>query len=157
MLNRQFTFTRFVAGNNQFAPSAAQAVTQNPGQTANPLFLHGGIGLGKTHLLHAIGHQKAAECGPVAYATVEMFTHEFIAALQKKTVAQFRQRYDETRLLLLDEVQNLAGKGRIQAEVLRRFESLHTAGRPVVLACDRPAREIRGGLGRRLIDLCIIE
>jgi len=151
--NPRNTFDTFVVGNNQFAHSAALAVAQAPGKSYNPLFLYGGVGLGKTHLLHAIGHHVAAhkKGARVSYLTTEKFTNEFIAALQDNSLARFRKKCRQTDLLLIDDVQFLAGKERIQEEFFHTFNALHEAHKQIVLTCDRPASEIQG-LEQRLVS-----
>ena len=151
--NPRNTFETFVVGNNQFAHSAALAVAQAPGKSYNPLFLYGGVGLGKTHLLHAIGHHVSAhkKGARVAYVTTEKFTNEFIAGLQENALAKFRKKYRQTDLLLIDDVQFLAGKERIQEEFFHTFNALHEAHKQIVLTCDRPASEIQG-LEQRLVS-----
>ncbi|MFA6543440.1 MAG: chromosomal replication initiator protein DnaA [Limisphaerales bacterium] len=151
--NPRNTFDTFVVGNNQFAHSAALAVAQAPGKSYNPLFLYGGVGLGKTHLLHAIGHHVAAhkKGARVAYVTTEKFTNEFISGLQDNSLARFRKKYRQTDLLLIDDVQFLAGKERIQEEFFHTFNTLHEGHKQIVLTCDRPASEIQG-LEQRLVS-----
>ncbi len=151
--NPRNTFDTFVVGNNQFAHSAALAVAQAPGKSYNPLFLYGGVGLGKTHLLHAIGHQVAAhkKGARVVYMTTEKFTNEFIAGLQDNSLARFRKKYRQTDLLLIDDVQFLSGKERIQEEFFHTFNALHEGHKQIVLTCDRPASEIQG-LEQRLVS-----
>jgi len=151
--NPRNTFDTFVVGNNQFAHSAALAVAQAPGKSYNPLFLYGGVGLGKTHLLHAIGHHVAAhkKGARVVYMTTEKFTNEFIAGLQDNSLARFRKKYRQTDLLLIDDVQFLAGKERIQEEFFHTFNALHEGHKQIVLTCDRPASEIQG-LEQRLVS-----
>jgi len=109
--NPRNTFDTFVVGNNNFAHAAALAVAQAPGKSYNPLFLYGGVGLGKTHLLHAVGHHVSAhkKNARIAYVTTEKFTNEFIAGLQENQLARFRKKYRQTDLLLIDDVQFLAG------------------------------------------------
>jgi len=152
--NPKNTFETFVVGsNNNFACAAAQAVAQAPGKSYNPLFLYGGVGLGKTHLLHAIGqyvtsHKKNAR---VAYVSSEQFTNEYIDAIQNAQLAKFRKRYRQTEVLLIDDIQFLAGKERIQEEFFHTFNALHEARKQIVLTCDRPASEIQG-LEHRLVS-----
>ncbi len=153
VFNPRNTFDTFVVGNNQFAHSAALAVAQAPGKSYNPLFLYGGVGLGKTHLLHAIGHHVAAhkKGARVAYVTTEKFTNEFISGLQDNSLARFRKKYRQTDLLLIDDVQFLSGKERIQEEFFHTFNALHEGHKQIVLTCDRPASEIQG-LEQRLVS-----
>ncbi|MFM2296112.1 MAG: Chromosomal replication initiator protein DnaA [Verrucomicrobiota bacterium] len=152
--NPKNTFESFVVGNNNnFAHGAALAVAQSPGKAYNPLFLYGGVGLGKTHLLHAIGqyvvtHRKSAR---VAYLSSEKFTNEFISAIQENRLVKFRKKYRQTDVLLIDDIQFLAGKERIQEEFFHTFNALHEAHKQIVLTCDRPANEIQG-LEQRLVS-----
>ena len=152
--NPQNSFETFIVGNNnQFAHSAALAVAQSPGRAFNPLFLFGGVGLGKTHLLHAIGNHVLASKrnAKVAYLSCEKFTNEFIDALQTHSVVKFRRRYRQLDVILVDDIQFLAGKERIQEEFFHTFNALHEARKQIVLTCDRPANEIQG-LEQRLIS-----
>ncbi len=152
--NPKNTFDTFVIGsNNNLAYAAAQAVAQSPGKAYNPLFLYGGVGLGKTHLLHAIGqyvveHKKNAR---VAYVSSEKFTNEYIDGLQNNQLARFRKKYRQTEVLLIDDIQFLAGKERIQEEFFHTFNTLHESHKQIVLTCDRPASEIQG-LEQRLVS-----
>jgi chromosomal replication initiator protein len=154
VFNPRNTFDTFVVGtNNHFAHGAALAVAQTPGKSYNPLFLYGGVGLGKTHLLHAIGqhvasHRKNAK---VAYVSSEKFTNEFIDAIQNNQLVRFRRKYRQTDVLLIDDIQFLAGKERIQEEFFHTFNALHEAHKQIVLTCDRPANEIQG-LEQRLVS-----
>jgi chromosomal replication initiator protein len=148
------TFSTFVVGNNnEFAHSASRAVASSPGKAFNPLFLFGGVGLGKTHLLHAIGHEiiNTKRQAKVAYLSCERFTNEFIAALQENQLVKFRRKYRLVDALLVDDIQFLAGKERIQEEFFHTFNTLHEARKQIVLTCDRPASEIPG-LEQRLIS-----
>ncbi|MBL6763417.1 MAG: chromosomal replication initiator protein DnaA [Verrucomicrobiae bacterium] len=151
--NPRYTFDTYVVGNNEFAHRAALAVAQNPGMSYNPLFLYGGVGLGKTHLLHAIGHQVLADRknATVAYVSCEKFTNEFIDAIQNNSLVDFRKKYRQTDVLLIDDVQFLAGKERIQEEFFHTFNALHESHKQIVLTCDRPAGEI-SGLEDRLVS-----
>jgi chromosomal replication initiator protein len=152
--NPKNTFDSFVVGNNNnFAYAASLAVAQSPGKAYNPLFLYGGVGLGKTHLLHAVGqhvvtNKKGAR---VAYVSSEKFTNEFIDALQNNLLVKFRRKYRQTDVLLIDDIQFLSGKERIQEEFFHTFNALHEAHKQIVLTCDRPANEIQG-LEQRLVS-----
>jgi chromosomal replication initiator protein len=154
LFNPKNTFDTFVVGtNNNFACAAAKAVAEAPGKSYNPLFLYGGVGLGKTHLLHAIGqHVSANKRGArVAYLSSEKFTNEYIDSLQNNKLVNFRKKYRQTDVLLIDDVQFLAGKERIQEEFFHTFNALHEAHRQIVLTCDRPASEVQG-LEHRLVS-----
>ena len=152
--NPKNTFDSFVVGNNNnFAYAAAKAVAEAPGKSYNPLFLYGGVGLGKTHLLHAIGQQVSAnkKGARVAYLSSEKFTNEYIDAIQNNQLAKFRKKYRQTDVLLIDDIQFLAGKERIQEEFFHTFNALHEGHKQIVLTCDRPASEIQG-LEHRLVS-----
>jgi chromosomal replication initiator protein len=152
--NPKSTFETFVVGeNNNHAHAAAQAVAQAPGKSYNPLFLYGGVGLGKTHLLHAIGQRVAEHCkgARVSYVTSEKFTNEYIDAIQNNQLVRFRRKYRQTEVLLIDDIQFLAGKERIQEEFFHTFNALHEAHKQIVLTCDRPAAEIQN-LEHRLVS-----
>lgn len=152
--NPKNTFDTFVVGNNNnFAHAAALAVAQAPGKSYNPLFLYGGVGLGKTHLLHAIGQyvvgrRKGAR---VTYLSSEKFTNEYIDGIQNSQLVRFRKKYRQTDVLLIDDIQFLAGKERIQEEFFHTFNALHEAHKQIVLTCDRPANEIQN-LEQRLVS-----
>ncbi len=144
-LNPRNTFETFVVGNNnQMAQAAALAVAQSPAQAYNPLFLYGDTGLGKTHLMHAIGHAilRRKPDARVAYLSTEKFTNEFIQGLQENALVKFRQRYRNVDVLLLDDVQFLGGKERIQEEFFHTFNDLFESGKQIVLSSDRRASEI---------------
>ena len=152
--NPRYTFDSFVVGNNNhFAHSAALAVAQNPGKSYHPLFLYGGVGLGKTHLLHAIGQHVAShkKSAPVVYLSSEKFTNEFIDAIQNNQFVKFRKKYSQTDVLLIDDIQFLAGKERIQEEFFHTFNALHEAHKQLVLTCDRPPNEIQN-LEQRMVS-----
>jgi chromosomal replication initiator protein len=152
--NPKNTFESFVVGeNNNHAHAAAVAVAQAPGKSYNPLFLFGGVGLGKTHLLHAIGQHVAAsrKTARVTYLSSEKFTNEYIDAIQNNQLVRFRRKYRLADVLLIDDVQFLAGKERIQEEFFHTFNALHEARKQIVLSCDRPAAEIQN-LEHRLVS-----
>jgi len=152
--NPKNTFDTFVVGNNNnFAYAAALAVAQAPGKSYNPLFLYGGVGLGKTHLLHAIGHHVAShkKGARVAYLSSEKFTNEYIDGIQNNQLVKFRKKYRQTDVLLIDDIQFLAGKERIQEEFFHTFNALHEGHKQIVLTCDRPASEIQN-LEHRLVS-----
>ncbi len=154
IFNPRNTFETFVVGsNNSFAHAAAMAVAQQPGKAYNPLFLYGGTGLGKTHLLHAVGQHVVAtkKTAKVSYVSSEKFTNEYIAAIQENQLVKFRKKYRQTDVLLIDDIQFLAGKERIQEEFFHTFNTLHEANKQVVLTCDRPASEIQN-LEHRLVS-----
>jgi chromosomal replication initiator protein len=144
-LNPRNTFETFVVGNNnQMAHAAALAVAQAPAQAYNPLFIYGDTGLGKTHLMHAIGHAilKNNPHARIAYLSTEKFTNEFIQALQENALPKFRQRYRHVDVLLLDDVQFLGNKERIQEEFFHTFNDLFESSKQIVLSSDRRASEI---------------
>jgi chromosomal replication initiator protein len=144
-LSARNTFENFVVGsNNQMAAAAARAVADAPGQSYNPLFLYGDTGLGKTHLMHAIGHAILARRpdARIAYISAETFTNDFIQAIQENALTKFRQRYRHVDVLLIDDIQFLAGKERSQEEFFHTFNDLHGSGKQIVLSSDRRASEI---------------
>jgi chromosomal replication initiator protein len=145
-LNPQFHFGRFVVGSNsQFAHAACHAVAKHKAVGYNPLFIHGGPGLGKTHLMQAIGQEwlRTRPNSRVVYLTCEKFTNEFIDAVRKGDLEKFRKRYRTAELMLIDDVQFIAGKERSQEEFFHTFNTLIDGQRQVVLTCDRPACEIK--------------
>jgi chromosomal replication initiator protein len=153
-LNPDFTFTAFVVGSNsQFAHAACEAVARKTGVGYNPLFIHGGPGLGKTHLMQAIGQEILLRQpgSRVIYLTCEKFTNEFIDAVRKGDLDKFRRRYRSSDVLLIDDVQFLAGKERSQEEFFHTFNTLLDGRNQVVLTCDRPACEIKS-LEPRLVS-----
>ena len=143
-LNRNATFDTFVIGpSNRFAHAAALAVAESPSQAYNPLFIHGATGLGKTHLLQSIAHYVTTSTELTAcYVTCETFTNEFIEALREKRIEHFKNRYRTYDVLLVDDIQFLSGREGIQEEFFHTFNTLHEAGGQIVLASDRPPREI---------------
>jgi chromosomal replication initiator protein len=152
-LNPRNTFESFVVGtNNQFASAACSAVSNAPAKTYNPLFIYGGVGLGKTHLMHAIGHAiRAKKKSKVLYITSEHFTNDFIDAIQNGTLVKFRRRYRSVDVLLIDDIQFFADKERSQEEFFHTFNALFDGHKQIVLSSDRPASEIRT-LEQRLVS-----
>jgi chromosomal replication initiator protein len=153
-LNPKYTFDQFVIGaGNRFAHAAALAAAELPGHSYNPLFLHGSPGLGKTHLLHAIGNyvERFGSGLQVRYATIEEFTSEFVEAVRKNATAGFKQRFRCADVVLIDDVQFLAGRNRTREEFFHTFNSLLDAGRQLVMTSDRAPEDIPG-LEDRLIE-----
>ena len=153
-LVEKYTFENFVVGtNNQFAHAAAIAVAEAPARTYNPLFIHGSVGLGKTHLLHAIGNRISGKKknARVVYVTSEQFTNEFITAIQHGELIKFRKKYRQAEALLIDDIQFFAGKERSQEEFFHTFNALFDGSKQIVLTSDLPPSEIQN-LERRLVS-----
>ena len=153
-INPRNTFESFVVGeSNRFAHAAALAVAQNIGVAFNPLFIYGATGLGKTHLMHAIAHfvLKNNPSAAIAYVSSENFVNEYVAALRDGNIANFRKRYRNTDVLLIDDVQFFAGKERCQEEFFHTFNELFNSGRQIVLSCDKPINEV-SDIEQRLVS-----
>jgi chromosomal replication initiator protein len=153
-MNPSYTFGSFIVGaNNQFAHAASQAVANAPARTYNPLFIYGGSGLGKTHLLQSIGHHilSVKKNARVVYLRSEQFTNEFIDAIQNNALVAFRKRYRQADILMIDDIQFFAGKERSQEEFFHTFGALHDGHKQIILSSDRPASEI-ANLEQRLVS-----
>ncbi|UFS62531.1 chromosomal replication initiator protein DnaA [Sulfurimonas sp. HSL-3221] len=145
MLNPAYTFENFVAGSsNQFAYAAAKSVSERPGQVYNPLFIYGGVGLGKTHLMQAIGNVMLLQGKTVVYTSVEQFVNDFTRHLRNQTMDRFKEKYRQCDLLLIDDVQFLSNKIQTQEEFFHTFETLRSEGKQIVLTSDKPPKRIAG-------------
>ena len=151
-LIQNYTFSSFVVGGgNQFAHAAARAVSKHPGKSYNPLFIYGGVGLGKTHLINAIGHETSVRRGGdnIVYLSSESFTNELIVHIRKNRMTEFKNKFRRADVLILDDVQFLSGRERTQEEFFHTFNSLHDSSKQIVLTSDKFPNEI-GGLEERL-------
>jgi len=143
MLSPRYTFSTFIMGkSNQLAHAASLAVAENPGKVYNPLFFYGGVGLGKTHLLHAIGHVGEASGLSVLYVTSEKFTNEIINAIRYQKTEEFRAKYRQIDILMVDDIQFIAGKESTEEEFFHTFNTLHSANKQIVVTSDRPPKAI---------------
>ena len=155
-LNPKFTFDTFVVGAcNQFAHAAARSVATNPSRSYNPLFLYGGVGMGKTHLMHAIGRELMDKFGAmrIIYTSSERFMNEMIACIRTDRMQQFHQRYREADVLLVDDIQLLGNKERTQEEFFHTFNELHDHQKQIVISSDSPPKDIPGPGGAAALAL----
>ena len=150
LLNPSHSFSNFmVGGSNQFAHAAVKSISEKPGILYNPLFIYGGVGLGKTHLMQAAGNVYQNEGKIVIYTTVEQFLNDFIRHVRNKTMERFQKKYRECGVLLIDDIQFLSNKEGIQEEFFHTFEALKGAGKQIILTADKHPKKI-GGLEKRL-------
>lgn len=153
-LNARYTFDTYVVGSsNEFAHATAQAVAKSPGSKYNPLFMYGGVGLGKTHLMQAIGNEiyRHDPTKTISYISIESFTNEFIDAIQKKKNSAFTDKYRNVDVLIIDDMQFLAGKEKTQEEFFHTFNALHQANKQIIISSDKPPKQLTS-LEERLIS-----
>lgn len=151
-LNVRYTFNNFIVGKgNELAHAACQAVAANPGNAYNPLFIYGGVGLGKTHLLQAIGHEVSKKTNKILYVTCEKFTNDYIQSVKSGQAKDFKERYRNVDLLLIDDIQFMAGKDGTQEEFFHTFNELHQTNKQIVITSDRPPKSIPA-LEKRLLS-----
>ena len=142
-LNSRYVFENFIVGKgNELAHAACQAVAANPGKAYNPLFVYGGVGLGKTHLLQAIGHEVSKKTDKILYATSEKFTNDYIQSVRSGGTKEFKDRYRNMDLLLIDDIQFMGGKDGTQEEFFHTFNELHQTNKQIVITSDRPPKSI---------------
>ena len=150
LLNPSYTFQNFVVGgSNNFAYVASKSVSEKPGIVYNPLFIYGGVGLGKTHLMQAVGNVMAAQGKSVIYTSVEQFLNDFSRHLSNRTMDRFKDKYRKCDLLLIDDIQFLSGKNQIQEEFFHTFEALRNENKQIIITSDKHPKKI-GGLEERL-------
>jgi chromosomal replication initiator protein len=150
-LKENYTFTNFIIGeNNAFAANAAMAIAKNPGTAYNPCLIYGGVGLGKTHLIQAIGHatHESFENLKIVYVTAESFMNEFVVAIGDKTIHKFKNKYRNVDVLLIDDIHFLENKGQTQEELFHTFNALYDANKQMVFTCDRPVSELKNLMDR---------
>lgn len=151
-LNSKYVFDNFVVGRgNELAHAACQAVAANPGHAYNPLFIYGGVGLGKTHLLQAVGHELSKRTDKILYVSSEKFTNDYIHAVKQGNINEFKNKYRTADLLLIDDIQFMAGKDGTQEEFFHTFNELHQTNKQIVLTSDRPPKSIPA-LEKRLLS-----
>jgi len=151
-LNNRYVFNNFIVGkNNELAHAACQAVAANPGQAYNPLFIYGGVGLGKTHLLQAIGHELSKKTDKILYVSCEKFTNDYVQAVRNGQAKDFKDHYRNVDLLLIDDIHFMGGKDGTQEEFFHTFNELHQTNKQIVISSDRPPKAIPA-LEKRLLS-----
>ncbi len=151
-LNARYTFENFVVGRgNELAHAAAQAIVANPGKAYNPLFIYGGVGLGKTHILQAIGHELSKKTDKIMYVSCEKFTNDYIHSVRNGQAKEFKDRYRNVDLLMIDDIQFMAGKDGTQEEFFHTFNELHQTNKQIIITSDRPPKSIPA-LEKRLLS-----